>query len=170
MILNLNTLGREKTDNKGNKASIFRDWNEKLVNAWGQHQKGTREIFKAISAHADAGVEEAFLDKHDKDWFEGHGVNLDEFNEDLFVVLIDKTEGEALTRVRAVDPGNGVEAYGRVYKWYLSTTSMAIKERFRKLLSPDVPKDETKIPDAIEKWIESRRILEAVDDEYILGN
>ena len=36
-------------------------------------------------------------------------------NEDLFAVLMDKTESEAYFRVKSVEPGTGIEAFVKIY-------------------------------------------------------
>ena len=50
-----------------------------------------------------------------------HGTDLDKFNEDLYAIMVDEAEGEALARVKGCIPGQGVTAYMSVYKWYTVT-------------------------------------------------
>ena len=88
--------------------------------------------------------------------------------EDLYVLLTDKTEGEAAIRVRGCPIGNGIEAYMTIYKWYIGTTGQAISDRTRKLMSPTTPKSESDIADAIDRWVDSGRVLENMKEEYKL--
>ena len=44
-------------------------------------------------------------------------IDLKRLNEDLFAVLMDKTESEAYFRVKSVEPGNGIEACVKLFKW-----------------------------------------------------
>ena len=50
-------------------------------------------------------MEEDFDDQYDEDWYKEHGIDEDTIKEALCAVLIDKVEGEALTRVRAATRG-----------------------------------------------------------------
>ena len=51
-----------------------------------------------------------------------------EMDEDLFCLLVDKCEGEALANVRSVNPGAGWQAYQRLFRWYGSSSGLAIQE------------------------------------------
>ena len=82
----------------------------------------------------------------------------------------DKTEGEAAIRVRGCEHGNGIMAYMTIYKWYTGATGQAMSDRFRKLMSPGVPKSEADIVDAIEKWVDAGRLLENMKAEYKLAD
>ena len=84
----------------------------------------------------------------------------------MHVVLIDTTEGEALTRVGAAAHGKGINAYMNLYKWFTGTTGMAVTERMRKIMTPVTPKHESDIAESVDKWIESVRNLAAIKDEY----
>ena len=43
-------------------------------------------------------------------------------NEELYHVLVEKTEGDAALRVNSGTPGQGLQAYMRVYLWFAGTT------------------------------------------------
>ena len=96
------------------------------------------------------------------------GTQYDDMKEDLFVLLTDKTEGEAAVRVRGRKIGDGVEAYVTLYKWYTGTSGQAITERIRKLVSPATPKQESDIADAIDRWVDPGRVLENMKEEFKL--
>ena len=38
-----------------------------------------------------------------------------QFNEDIYYVLVEKTSGEAVAKVKSVEPGQGMLAYYRIY-------------------------------------------------------
>ena len=42
-------------------------------------------------------------------------IDLKRLNEDLFVALMDKTESEAYFRVKSAEPGNGIEAFVKIF-------------------------------------------------------
>ena len=55
-----------------------------------------------------------------------------------------------------------------LYKWYAGTSGQAITERIRKLVSPTTPKHESDIADAIDRWVDSVRVLENMKEEFKL--
>ncbi len=86
-------------------------------------------------------------------------VDMIKLNEDMYTVLMDKTEGEAWTSVKAVVSGSGLEAYMKLYKWFTGTTGLGITEKARRVMSPTPPKSEADMAEAVDKWIESERVL-----------
>ena len=85
--------------------------------------------------------------------------DLNGINEDLFAVLMDKTESEAYFRVKSVEPGNGLEAYVKIVKWFMGTSGIGLQEKARSIMAPIPPKSEGEIADAVEKWLEGLRII-----------
>ena len=71
-------------------------------------------------------------------------------SEDLYTLLVKKTEGEAAVRIRGREIGSGTEAYITLYKWFMGASGLAITGRIRKLMTPWTPKAEHDIADAIE--------------------
>ena len=65
-----------------------------------------------------------------------------EANEELYYVMVEKTEGDAALRVNSGEPGNGLAAYMRVYLWFSGTTGLALTEKTRMLMHPNPPKHE----------------------------
>ena len=51
-------------------------------------------------------------------------IDLKRLNEDLFAVLMDKTESE---------PGNRIEAFVKIFKWFMGTSGMCHRTRPGKL-------------------------------------
>ncbi len=148
--------------------SSFREWNEKFVNVYAQARIGARTVFKDMASHIDKEVDQEFEDIFDDAWFTQENLNRQVFKEELYVVLIDKAEGEALTRIRGVKEGEGIEAYLAVYKWFTGTTGMQITERMKNIMMPNTPKNEADIADAIDRWTGSVRILASIKQEYEL--
>ena len=87
-------------------------------------------------------------------------------NENLYYVLVEKSEGEAAVRVNSGELGQGLAAYQKIYLWFAGTTGLALSQRMTNLMNP--PKHEHEIAEAIEKWSESERILRAHGDSYQL--
>ena len=89
-------------------------------------------------------------------------------SESIFYVLVEKTDGDAALRVNSGEPGEGLEAYMRVYLWFAGTTGLALTEKTRILMHPTPVKHEHEIADALEKWSEQERTLRAHGDDYKL--
>jgi hypothetical protein len=87
----------------------------------------------------------------------------------MYCVLVDKTEGEAMIRVKSVEEGQGLLAYQRMYKWFSGTTGLALTERTKMVMSPVQPRREDEIADAVDKWREQVRALESFGDMYKLS-
>ena len=90
-------------------------------------------------------------------------------SEDLYYVLVEKTEGDAALRVNSGEPGEGIKAYMRVYLWFAGTTGLALTEKTRMLMHPAPAKHDHEIADALERWSEQERTLRAHGDEYKLN-
>ena len=90
-------------------------------------------------------------------------------NEELFYLMVEKTEGDAALRVNSGTPGQGLQAYMRVYLWFAGTTGLALTEKTRMLMHPTPPKSEHEIADALEKWSEQERTLRAHGKNYELN-
>ena len=87
----------------------------------------------------------------------------------VYMLLMDRTEGEAPLRVRGCKPGMGCKAYMTVYKWFMGVSGQAVTARMKKLMSPATPRTEAEVADAIERWVEAARILENLKPEYKLA-
>merc|ERR1712240_843522 len=83
----------------------------------------------------------------------------DTASESLYYVLVEKTEGDAALPVNSGEPGEGMQAYMRVYLWFAGTTGLALTEKTRVLMHPNPVKHEHEIADALERWSEQKRIL-----------
>ena len=163
-VSNLSMLGTDK--------NTFRMWNEKLINVVSQDRYGSRKLFKAMMDYVDqeqgGNFEEMFQESEEGKEMIGGGTTYERMDEDLYTLLMDKTEGEAALRVRGCSPGQGVRAYMVVYKWFMGASGQAVTDRMKKLMPPATPKNESDIADAIERWMESGRMLEGLKQEYRL--
>ena len=88
-----------------------------------QIRPGARKLFTAMAEFVDKDNdidEEEFLKEFTESGgykeMEDKGSTYDEMVEDLYVLLTDKTEGEAAIRVRGCPIGNGIEACMTIYK------------------------------------------------------
>ena len=152
--------------------TAFRSWNEKLINVFSQARQGCRGMFRSMAEYVDQDVtgdfETLFRNTQSCRDMESQGSSYGNISEDLYILLVDKTEGEAMVRLQGCSHGDGVSAYMTIYKWFTGASEQAVAERIRKLMSPPTPKKEQDVADAMDRWIESARTLENMKPEYKL--
>ena len=130
----------------GNDKSSFRHWNDRLVNVIVNVRPGTRKLFECMMEYVDretvGDFEELFKASQACADMENAGTMYARIDEDLYTLLMDRTEGEAALRVRGCRPGMGCKAYMTIYKWFMGVSGQAVTERMKKLMSPTTPKSE----------------------------
>ena len=62
--------------------------------------------------------------------------------------------------VKSVVSGNGLEAFVKLYNGFTGTSGQGLSERARAMVAPSPPKSEGDIAEAVDKLLESIRILE----------
>ena len=142
-ISNLKCLGSDKAE--------FKAWNDKLINALAQTLGAPwRKFMKNLNKTLDQD-RKVLTDEEIKGIEGASEVKVDEAaSESMFYVLVEKTEGDAALRVNSGEPGQGMEAYMRVYLWFAGTTGLALTEKTRVLMHPTPVKHEHEIADALE--------------------
>ena len=141
-ISNLRTLGSDKAE--------FKNWNDRFVNAIAQVLGSPwRKFLRNLNRELDQNRK--LLAKEELGHIEGatEVVEGSRANEDLYYVLVEKTEGEAALRVNSSEPGEGLDAYQKVYLWFAGTTGLALAERTRMLMGPEPPKREEDIAESL---------------------
>ena len=144
---NLKNLGSDKSE--------FKSWNDKLINALAQ-TLGTpwRKFMRNLNKTLDQD-RKVLTQQEIKDIDGAASVDIGaEASESLFYVLVEKTDGDAALRVNSGEPGEGLEAYMRVYLWFAGTTGLALTEKTRILMHPTPVKQEHEIANALERWAE----------------
>ena len=110
-------------DRLGSDRNAFRMWNERLINTVSAVRHGSRKLFRAMMDYVDketgGNFEDLFKDSEVGQEMERGGTTYERMDEDLYTLLMDKTEGEAALRVRGCNPGQGVKAYMVVCKWFM---------------------------------------------------
>ena len=111
----------------GSNKEEYKAWNGKLLNAvcsvLGQNW---RKYLHELNKKLDVGRK--VLEADNLQLVEGYQ-DLEDFelaDENLYYVMMEKTEGEASLRVLSGEPGKGFEAYMKIHLWYAGTTSMAM--------------------------------------------
>ena len=93
--------------NLGSDKGGFRTWNEKLINIVSQIRPGSRKLFAAMGEFVDKDNDldeglfrQDFTESGGLGDMTNRGTKYEDMSEDLFVLLTDRTEGEAAIRVR----------------------------------------------------------------------
>ena len=164
-VMNLKVQGSDRMG--------YRMWHEKLVNAFAQVNNQYRVVLERVTESVDQAVDMGYSGSGEwgqwlSEWSkkEGGTVRLDnidmgQLNEDMYSVLMDKTEGDAWLRVKAVKSGRGLEAFVRIYKWFAGTSGMGLSERARVIMAPTAPKSEGDMAESVDKWLEGLRLLQS---------
>ena len=83
-------------------------------------------------------------------------------------MFIDKTEAEAYDKIKMIPSGEGLRAYGVVYRWFTDVSGLGLSEQARRLMHPDPPKKEEELSEHVDAWQDKMRRSEALGDEYKL--
>ena len=121
-VSSLKMLGSDKSE--------FKNWNEKLINALSQSfGRHWRVFMENLNRKLDQ--DRKVMDAEELNRVEGAAMlnQHDTCSEDLYYVLVEKTEGDAALRVNSGEPGDGIKAYMRVYLWFAGTTGLALTEK-----------------------------------------
>ena len=89
-------------------------------------------------------------------------------SEDLYYVLVEKTEGEAAVKVKSVPAGKGIMAYHKVYWWNVKTSGIALQDRSRKTMYPETITKIEKLMEGLEEWESNLKILDQHGSAYQL--
>ena len=161
---NLRTFSGEKKE--------FQEWQSKLINQFTIVYKESRELFKSVVKHANM-KETLMTDEELHDLACSQGIKMSEedyekLQEDLHYILVDKTSGEARTKVDAEKPGSGLTSFMKLYLWYSSSSGEAIQERIGSIMSPPTPKKDEDLAGIFEAWIKEVRLIEELGADYHL--
>ncbi len=88
---------------------------------------------------------------------------------DVWDILIAKVEAEPYDKSKMVPKGQGVVAYGAVYRWFTDVSGLGQAEQARMLMHPAPPKREEELAEHVEMWQDKTRRLEAHGDEFKLA-
>ncbi len=84
-------------------------------------------------------------------------------------MLSDEAEAEAYDKIKTIPQGEGVRAYGVVYRWFTDASGLGLAEQARRLMLPDPPNREKELAEHVKMWQEQMRWLGTHGDEYPLA-
>ena len=92
--------------------------------------------------------------------------HLDDFIRDVYSIIVDKAEGEAWDKIKAVPGTDGLEVYMNLYRWFTEISGLGLTSQAMKLMHPDPPKREEDIAECLDNWVERVRRLESHGTKY----
>ena len=78
-------------------------------------------------------------------------MDLDRLNQDLYFLLVDKTDGEAANKVAGSARGEGINTLTKLYVWFGGSSGLSIQERIKQMMSPS-PVKEGDLCHAMDQW------------------
>lgn len=163
--------------------SSYRAWNDRLINALSQVIDGAREVMKYLMKCAERNV----MVGSERKWTHSAtdalaGIvatatvnewartqSYQQWNEDLYCILVDKCDGEAYSKVKTVQEGDGIAAYCIIHRYFTEISGYGTTLRAQQLIFPPSPKTEGHIAECVDKWLENVRSFEAIDKSYYLA-
>ena len=134
--------------------SLFRQWHQKFTTALGQVAGAHEEIVHRLVKEIDLGKE---MEKVVTGLRGEYGDEFDKVSGDVWNILIDKAEMEAYGKIKMVPKGQGVVAYGVLYRWFTDVSGLGLAEQARMLMHPTPPKREEELAEHVEMFGGSRR-------------
>ena len=98
-------------------------------------------------------------------WSMSESYNDDKFNEELYSLLVSKTEGEARSKVMKAGEGKGLEAYRMVNHWFTVTSGQSLVVKRMSIVNPKPPNKEETMVESIESWEREWKKVEESEDE-----
>ena len=143
----------------------FKRWNEKLQALLEDEYEGARAIMK-WAQNIGLGSETRMLtmtateiakriaEGDDRDLMEAEPMKakIEAFNKDLHKVLDDKTDGEALSKLKNCEWGEGIQGYMRIYRFFSKIGGEAMSSRRIAVMEPKPVKKSSELVEAVEVW------------------
>ena len=151
---------------KMKEAKEYRSWNLKMRNAFDQaratHGKKVLTWLETVTEKAIDEEQENDPTLSSLEWIKEiykrntvakySGISDEAFegmNRDLWAVLIEKCENEAMQKVSSTLHGEGMKAYVRLHQWFNKTTELGKTNRIIDIMRPDACKHDYEIANAI---------------------
>ncbi len=88
---------------------------------------------------------------------------------DVWNIPLDNSENEAYDKIKLAHRGEGVTAYGVLYRWLTDASGQGLAEQARMLMHPRPPKREEDLAEHVEMRQDTMRSLEAHGEEFKLA-
>jgi len=169
-VTNLKTLSSEDCG--------YKCWLEKFKNGFNQARKEFRKILTWVEEAVDSmevdadddgsSIEDLVSEKEYKK--QGFMTPYDQINDDLYSVLMEKTEDKVLRKLRLVDEGDGILGFAKIHHWITQATALKIQDKQAALMKPEAPKNEKDLVEHIEKWKEDLKQVEKMLGQELMSD
>ena len=123
------------------------DSGAKSITALGQVKAEYEEIVHRLAREIDLGKEmEAILTMMENNY----GAMFRVASSETWKILIDKAEAEAYDKIKTIQHGHGIKAYGVLYRWFTDVSGLGLAEQARRLMHPEPPKREEELAEHVE--------------------
>ncbi len=146
--------------------SLFRRWRQRLITALGKYDHVHEEIAQHVVKEMDFGKD---LDKIAEDLRITYGREFVRISGDVWNVLPDKAKNDPCDKIKHFCKGDGVTAYGVLYRWFTDVSGLSLAEQARMLMHPSPLEKEEELAEYLEVWQEKMRRLEAHGGEFKLA-
>ena len=146
---------------------LFRQWHYKFVSAVYTIQEEFGDVMTKIAKELDMGAKPDEMRQTLQDEYDD-GL-LDEISQNLYTILMDKSEGDAYDKIKGISTRDGIVGYSRVYRWFTEISGLGLAEQARRLMHPEAPKREDELAEFVDGWCERVRRLEAHGPKYVLA-
>ena len=125
----------------------------------------TRERLSSTSGPTLADLVSAATQRDD------HEVDIDELNDDLSFLPIDKAKigSDTLQRIQNLQAPGGVRMYAEVYELFTETSGRGMSQEVQKLMKPNQAAKEDNIAEENETWEKHMNLLARQRKEYELN-
>jgi hypothetical protein len=124
---------------------------DKFINAASQIRSGARGPLEAIIKSVAQGGS-----------LENTAPLEQDLNDDLYVVLFDKTDGEAHDIIATCTPGDGKSALFKLQQHFSEISGQALSVRMRALMNPNRAKHVWEVSGLLDKWSKNVHHLEGI--------
>ncbi len=177
-ILECKAIGSIKNLDSGRDG--FREWEEKFINVMGQAKEKADVLLEWLAKEADArprdGGGYAFASEgkeralehlvYEESMSRFSAEKLwDEVGKDVYIVLREKTSGEARSIIRGRKKGEGLEALRDVHAWFTETTKAGMAERRIAIMSPAQAKKDEEVLGMVTRWMDTHDRLQQIDGQ-----
>ena len=84
-------------------------------------------------------------------------------NDDMYYVMMEKTDGVSAVKAKAVGNRDGLKAYHEVCWWYVTTTGAALQDKSKRVSCPNPIVKEEHFMEKLEAWEAEVKVLDQYD-------
>ncbi len=98
-------------------------------------------------------------------WSVSGSYDYERFDEELYSLRVNESQGEARSKVMKAGEGKGLEAYRMVNHWFTVTSGQSLVVKRMSFVNPKPPIKEDNLVESIEPWEREWEEVEELGDE-----